>query len=525
MKHILTIFLLAITTTLWSQASYSSSDFAQVNDSYIISQANTGLQALDFVVTGINFNWNYSTLTPTTQQTSNWEDPNNAGYKLTWCATNGFVLNCNTQFNAAFNLANQSFDGIEIQGNGLTNIVNHYNLSASALENKMLGGTISVGGVGVPLAINYTSPDVVYQFPINYNDNYSNTGNYAIDLNSLGIPVSYAETIQRTNHVEGWGSLITPLGTFNDVLKMKTTIVRNIVVTTATQTIPTTTTTIIYKWLDPNYGIPVLEVSGQEISGQFVPTSANYIDNQLCLSPTALFSYFPVAPQYDYTTNSTSVSFINLSTNYDQVLWNFGDGITSTDINPSHTFTCPGVQQVTLTITNTFCNPAVTEMITLPVFISDPNDAFTTAVTNNGTSLSADRTTAGTTYQWLDCNNGNAPITGETNQVFTPSSNGSYAVQLTTNGCVSVSDCIPFQSLSVSDVNLTESKITIYPNPTKGIINISNPNNIKIEDITIFNTMGQQVSKLLDLSPLDSGTYFLIVKSLDEVISVKIIKE
>ena len=525
MKKITPLLLLLLILNANSQTTYNDSDFAQINDSFIISQANTGLQALDFVVTGTNFNWDYSTLSATTQQTITWDNPNNTGYKATWCAANGFVFTCNTEFNNAFNLANASFEGIEIQGNGLTNIVNHYNLNTSTLENKMLGGTINVGGVGVPLAVDYTSSDVVYQFPINYNDNYSNTGSYAIDLNGLGIPVSYSETIQRTNNVEGWGSLITPFGTFNDVLKMKTTVVRDVVVTTATETIPTTTTTIFYKWFDPNYGVPVLEVSGQDVAGQFVATSANYIDNQQCLSPVALFGFLPVVPEYDYTTNSATVSFINTSANYDQVEWDFGDGTILTDENPSHTFSCPGIQQVTLTVTNTFCNPAEIDMITLPINITDPDDAYTNSVTNNGSSLSADRITAGTTYQWLDCNNGNMPISGETNQIFTPTADGSYAVQLSTNGCVSVSDCIPFQSLSVSEVNLSESKITIYPNPTKGVINISNPNNIKIEDITLFNTMGQQVSKSLDLSPLDYGVYFLILKTEDGVVSEEIIKE
>ena len=33
-------------------------------------------------------------------------------------------------------------------------------------------------------------------------------------------------------------------------------------------------------------------------------------------------------------------------------LWNFGDGLTSTDQNPSHTYATPGTKTVLLTVTN-----------------------------------------------------------------------------------------------------------------------------------------------------------------------------
>jgi hypothetical protein len=48
------------------------------------------------------------------------------------------------------------------------------------------------------------------------------------------------------------------------------------------------------------------------------------------LTPTALFNIEAV--------NDESVNFINQSLNYDTIFWDFGDGQTSTDINPNHTF-------------------------------------------------------------------------------------------------------------------------------------------------------------------------------------------
>lgn len=51
-----------------------------------------------------------------------------------------------------------------------------------------------------------------------------------------------------------------------------------------------------------------------------------------------------------------SISFTNFSSNYESVFWDFGDGITSTDENPTHKFTLNGSYTVILTaITNAAC--------------------------------------------------------------------------------------------------------------------------------------------------------------------------
>lgn len=44
-------------------------------------------------------------------------------------------------------------------------------------------------------------------------------------------------------------------------------------------------------------------------------------------------------------------------------------------------------------------------------------------------------------YQWLDCNDGNSELNGETNQIFIVHDNDNYAVQITTGNCTDVSEC------------------------------------------------------------------------------------
>jgi PKD repeat protein len=50
--------------------------------------------------------------------------------------------------------------------------------------------------------------------------------------------------------------------------------------------------------------------------------------------------------------NGATVTFTNLTANVTSVLWDFGDGITSTAGNPSHTYTTSGTYTVKLTVTN-----------------------------------------------------------------------------------------------------------------------------------------------------------------------------
>ena len=96
MKKIIFLLLCLKSVIGIAQTTYLSSDFAAINEQFIVSHSTTGLVGNDFVQTGTNFNWNYSTLIPSTQETLLYQNPNNAGYKTVWCFFNGYILNCNT---------------------------------------------------------------------------------------------------------------------------------------------------------------------------------------------------------------------------------------------------------------------------------------------------------------------------------------------------------------------------------------------------------------------------------------------
>ena len=65
-----------------------------------------------------------------------------------------------------------------------------------------------------------------------------------------------------------------------------------------------------------------------------------------------------------------SVSFLNMSSNYENVIWNFGDGNTSIDDNPHNIYANDGFFDIKLTaITNSGC---LTDTITKSIFVTSP---------------------------------------------------------------------------------------------------------------------------------------------------------
>ncbi len=66
-------------------------------------------------------------------------------------------------------------------------------------------------------------------------------------------------------------------------------------------------------------------------------------------------------------------------------------------------------------------------------------------------------------YQWIDCNDNNAPIPDATSQSFTFTQNGNYAVIVSGENCSATSSCLNVIFIGISDA--AASIYGIYPNP------------------------------------------------------------
>jgi hypothetical protein len=149
------------------------------------------------------------------------------------------------------------------------------------------------------------------------------------------------------------------------------------------------------------------------------------------------------------------------------------------------------------------CNEATSASVTLTV------DAVNANVTQTGNTLTAAQ--SGANYIWVDCNNGNQPIAGANGQSFTPTANGSYAVEIELNGCSALSACV-----QIGSVGLEEDKLdwlTIQPNPTSGMlmIMVSQPTNavVSAANGTVIATLKLDGETVLDATKFATGVYYL----------------
>lgn len=164
--------------------------------------------------------------------------------------------------------------------------------------------------------------------------------------------------------------------------------------------------------------------------------------------------------------------------------------------------------------------------ITLNLTINNVDIAASVA----GATLTANA--SGAQYQWIDCDNGNAPIPGAQAQIYVATSNGYYAVVVTQNGCSDTSDCLNVNQVGL-DEKPTGNYISVYPNPTSGDLTIKMPNAKGRTDLEVTDLSGKVVYKRANIKETQwnftlkapAGVYFVKVTSDDNVFVERLIKE
>ena len=104
-------------------------------------------------------------------------------------------------------------------------------------------------------------------------------------------------------------------------------------------------TNVTYQW----NGGPASSTWSGLGNGTYSVTATDASGCQITDSYTLVANPDTPAAGFNVTTNFLDVSFFNLTTNANSYEWDFGDGNTSTDFNPTHTYSEPGTYTVCLT--------------------------------------------------------------------------------------------------------------------------------------------------------------------------------
>ncbi len=176
-------------------------------------------------------------------------------------------------------------------------------------------------------------------------------------------------------------------------------------------------------------------------------------------------------------------------------------------------------------LSTTGCDSIVTSIVTVENQIDTYVERLNTVYTVNQ---------AGAQYQWIDCNDNYAFIANATNQTYTASQEGSYAVIVSMGVCKDTSICEELPYI-VSSADKGDFSINVYPNPVQGEnLRIDLTNNISVIELSLRDNLGKVVYKAnidgvgnfnLPMGGFENGVYLLEVKSNEVSEFVKVIKQ
>ncbi|MCH8904655.1 MAG: T9SS type A sorting domain-containing protein [Bacteroidetes bacterium] len=242
-----------------------------------------------------------------------------------------------------------------------------------------------------------------------------------------------------------------------------------------------------YKWIDG------ITYSSTNFTATHTLTNASGCDSVITLNLTI--------------NNNTGIDIIWTCNPYKWI-----DGITysSTNFTATHTLT-----------NASGCDSVVT--LNLTIVIVDVN------VSSTATLIIANA--IGATYQWLDCNNNYAMLSGKTGKTFSPGMNGDYAVEVAENRCVDTSECTNISALNIKE-NTLFNNVSIFPNPNSGLVKIE-LGNLRDVSVKVFTETGQLIYQEEEINTsiyqfeleVAAGVYFLELNAQGEKRRYKLVKE
>lgn len=191
MKPIFTLFLSLIVIAGFAQITATESDLPNVGDAFIVHiDTNT---MVDLGSAAANQSWDFS------------------GLQIDSISGAEFKPMTDLPFAAEFPTANM-YTGDSVIGYAM------YHKDVNGLE--MVGYRTNIG-MGMT-NFNFANPLLLVGTPVTFTDQFNDTGVWGIsyDLNPADADTFLTQTITKTIECDAWGSLTTPYGTYNDIIRL-----------------------------------------------------------------------------------------------------------------------------------------------------------------------------------------------------------------------------------------------------------------------------------------------------------------
>jgi hypothetical protein len=249
----------------------NKADLPSAGDTFRMSVA-ANPQSINIQKTGANKSWNFSNLTPTTQYVDT--------YRSLSSLPSIYGL-LSFQKNVDFGrLEGALLENLPMSDQlPIDEVYSFYNKDGGTYEQVAFG--ISILGQDVPAP--FQNNDEVYKLPLTYQQKDSSTAFVNFPPSNIPIPDTFdfyfEESRKRTNHVDAWGTLTTPFGTF-ETLRVRTVVERedSVSIQGLNQGIEPPDQ-VLFRWLTKDGGNPILQVRAQRVAGQVVVSNAIYQDS------------------------------------------------------------------------------------------------------------------------------------------------------------------------------------------------------------------------------------------------------
>ena len=203
-------------------------------------------------------------------------------------------------------------------------------------------------------------------------------------------------------------------------------------------------------------------------------------------------------------------------------VWNVSDtnaSLASTSGNAVITGVVAGSEVLSYSVSNTCGTTTITQTLTinaLPVPVITPEVDSIHLYTSAGDL----------NYQWYS-SNGTTLIPGATDSTYSASENGSYSVYVTDSaGCSAMSAVFWVTKLAVADVSGMGNNISVFPNPTNGVLYFKSTSNINAAISSMDGRIIQRSTNTteMDLSVLPNGIYIVTITDPTSGIALKVVR-